>query len=78
LLPKLDRTNPPFLGDDDDDDDKSICGGIGVTGEKGENFSFPNLASWINGLATLLGGDPQKNGGGDEDTCVQKDWLSIP
>jgi hypothetical protein len=45
LLPKLDRTNPPFLGDDDDDDDKSICGGIGVTGEKGENFSFPNLAS---------------------------------
>jgi hypothetical protein len=49
-----------------------------VTGEKGENFSFPNLASWINGLATLLGGDPQKNGGGDEDTCVQKDWLSIP
>jgi hypothetical protein len=44
LLPKLDRTNPPFLGDDDDDD-KSICGGIGVTGEKGENFSFPNLAS---------------------------------
>ena len=77
MLPKLDRTNPPFLGDDDDDD-KSICGGIGVTGEKGENFSFPNLASWINGLATLLGGDPQKNGGGDEDTCVQKDWLSMP
>jgi hypothetical protein len=39
-------------------------------GDIGVSLSSPNLASWINGLPTLDGGDPQKNGGGDETTWV--------
>jgi hypothetical protein len=79
LFPKFARTQPPFLaveldvGEDDDE------GGGGIGDDIGEkNLSSPNRASCINGLATLLGGDPQKNGGGDEAmTCVQ-DCCSTP
>lgn len=64
------RTQPPFLAEDEGDDERPEEGvGTLDDGETGENFSSPNRASWINGLATLLGGDPQKNGG-DEATCV--------
>lgn len=58
LLPKLARTKPPFLVDDEGDEDRPDGAGIGDSGENGVSFSFPNRASWINGLATLLGGDP--------------------
>jgi hypothetical protein len=27
---------------------------------------LPNCSSWITGFEALLGGDPQKNGGGDD------------
>ena len=37
--------------------------------DTGENFSSPNRVSWINGLDTLRGGDPLKNGG-EEAACV--------
>jgi len=70
LLPKLARTHPPFLAEDGGEGGRPD--GAGTTthddGERGEKFSSPNRASWISGLATLLGGDPQKNGGGDEAT----------
>ena len=70
LSPKLARTQPPFLVEEEGDGGRPD--GEGTTthddGERGEKFSSPNRASWINGLATLLGGDPLKNGG-DEDTC---------
>lgn len=65
LLPKLARTqDPPFLEEDDGESDSP--GGI-ERGETGMNFSSPNRSSWISGLDTLLGGDPQKKGG-DEAT----------
>jgi len=68
MFPKFGRTQPPF---------RSVDGGgeYGGGATSGENtgsifgFSFPNLASWINGLATLLGGVPHKYGG-DEANCV--------
>lgn len=71
LLPKLGRTQPPllpppvtpFLAEEDGDDGSK-------TGDKGVIFSSPKRESCINGLATLLGGDPQKNGG-DDANCVQ-------
>lgn len=69
LLPKLARTHPPFLPEDEGDGGRPDW--VGTTtqddGERGGKFSSPNRASWISGLATLLGGDPQKNGG-DEAT----------
>lgn len=61
LLPKFPRTQLPFLADEDDGD-KPEGGGMG---RNGANFSSPNRASCINGLATLLGGDPYKKGGDD-------------
>jgi hypothetical protein len=82
LFPKFAQTQPTFLAVElelgEEDDDEGCGGGTGddVIGEK--NMSSPNRASCINGLATLLGGDPQKNGGGDEAiTCVQ-DCCSTP
>lgn len=79
LLPKLGRTQPPpappppvFL---DEDGESKSC-----TGDNGDSvvmiLSSPKRESCINGLATLLGGDPQKNGGDDANTCVQD--CSIP
>lgn len=71
LFPKLALTRPPFLEDVDGDnwpDGEAI-------GVKGMNFSSLNRASWIKGLATLLGGDPHKNGG-DEANCVN-DWSTL-
>lgn len=53
-------------GDGEDDKPDGIA--TGDSGDGGMNLSSPNRASWINGLATLLGGDPLKNGG-DEATC---------
>lgn len=49
---------PAFLAEDD-----------GGDGTDSGGFSSPNRASCVNGLETLLGGDPQKNGG-DDATCV--------
>lgn len=88
LLPKLGRTQPPpppppppvFL--EEDGESESCTGDSGDTGVM--IFSSPKRESCINGLATLLGGDPQKNGGGDPqknggddaNTCVQD--CSIP
>lgn len=68
LFPKLARTQLPFLADEDGDDDKPDGSGIGDNSDCGMSFSSLNRSSWINGLATLLGGDPQKKGG-DEATC---------
>lgn len=69
LLPKLDLTQPPalppppaFLADEDGD------GGI-TAGAGGVTLSSPKRESCINGLATLVGGDPQKKGG-DDATCA--------
>lgn len=45
-------------------------GGITDSGEIGENLSSPNRASCVNGLETLLGGDPQKKGGDEAAACV--------
>lgn len=67
LLPKLARTHPPFLAEDGGEGGRPDGAGA-TTHDDGEKFSSPNRASWISGLATLLGGDPQKNGGGDEAT----------
>lgn len=62
LLPKLGRTQPPpappFLVEEDGDGGSRI-------GDNGVISSIPKRESCINGLATLLGGDPQKNGGDD-------------
>lgn len=69
LPPKPARTHPPppFLVDEDE---------IGESGEIGVSISLPNRASWINGLATLLGGDPLKNGCGE--TISVKENCSTP
>lgn len=64
LLPKFTRPQPPFRPDDGGGDGD----GDAAAGERSFGFSSPNRASWINGLATLLGGDPHKNGG-DEANC---------
>lgn len=72
------RRHPPFLADEDGDevDDIPDVGfGIIESGEIGDIFSSPNRASCINGLETLLGGDPQKKGG--EATCVHV-WSDAP
>lgn len=62
LLPKLPLTHPPFLPEEEGDDG----GGIG---EETSVISSLNRASCVNGLATLLGGDPHKNGDGESNTC---------
>lgn len=82
LLPKLGRMQlllpppptPPFLEEEDGD-------GGSRTGDNGVISSSPKRKSCINGLATLLGGDPQKNGGDEANTCVQdcsKNSISMP
>lgn len=74
LLPKFALTHPPLILADDGDAPNPE--GIGIArGETGVTLSSPNRASWISGLETLLGGDPQKNGG-DEATCAQ--FCSAP
>jgi len=70
LRPNFILTHPPLREDDDGDETPE---GDGIT--LGATFSSPNRASWINGLADLLGGDPQKYGG-DEANCVAD--CSIP
>lgn len=54
LFPKLARTHPPLRVEEGD--------------ARGEAGASPKRASWISGLDTLLGGDPEKNGG-DEATA---------
>ena len=54
------RTQP--LAEEEDGEEGAIINGL--------KFPFPNCSSWITGFETLLGGDPQKNGG-DEAA-----WLS--
>lgn len=73
MLPKFALTHPPFLVEEfGEDPDPETAAWIGVDGS-GENWEIScfslNLASWINGLETLFGGDPLKNGG-DEATWV--------
>ncbi|GKV16811.1 hypothetical protein SLEP1_g27393 [Rubroshorea leprosula] len=67
LRPYFILTHPPLrVADDGDDkpDGDGICSdGMGVS------LSSPKRASCTSGLAALLGGDPQKNGG-DEATGV--------
>ena len=82
LLPKLARTHPPFLEEDEGDGGRPDA--VGTTthdcGERGENVSSPNRASWIKGLVALLGGDPQKNGGEEAATgheCSTSKSLSL-
>lgn len=58
LSPNFILAHPPLRAGEDGDD------GVG-NGEKVLNISSLNLASWVNGLAALLGGDPQKIGGGE-------------
>lgn len=56
---------PPDLRAEEDvvgDDEKS---GDGGAGDKGVKCSVPKWASWITGLDTLHGGEPQKYGGDD-------------
>lgn len=77
LFPKLARTQPPFLEEDDGDKDGPKAVGIGDSGENGAKLSSPNRSSLINGLATLLGGDPQKNGG-DEAICALNSSIPLP
>jgi len=74
LFPKLALTHPPFLPEDEGDGGRPDWVGITTQedGESGEKFSSPNLASWIRGLDTLLGGDPQKNGGGDDNCSISQ------
>lgn len=70
LLPKLPPSGPTFLSDKGDSDDLPAAeSGVTEYPETGETLSFLNRVSCINGLDTLLGGDPLKNGG-EEATCV--------
>ena len=69
LLPKLDLTHP--LRAEEEADGAIPDEGIGT----GTTLSSPKRASWISGLDTLLGGDPEKNGG-DEATC-RADWSEL-
>lgn len=74
LLPKFALIRPPPLRVEDGEG--ASPDGIGMDrGETGVNFSSPKRASWISGLDTLLGGDPQKYGG-DEATCGT-DWSAL-
>lgn len=79
LKPTFILTHPPFRADEDEDEDDDDDGeakpdgdgdGFGGIGsiDKLKSLSSPNRASRVNGFAALLGGDPQKNGGGDEGT----------
>lgn len=54
VCPNLARAQPPCLRADDDDGDAS---GTAI------GLSLPNFESWITGFDTLLGGEPQRNGG---------------
>lgn len=69
LKPTFILTHPPLRADDDGDakPDGDGLGGIGNI-DKWVSLSSPNRTSWVNGFAALLGGDPQKNPGGDEAT----------
>lgn len=63
----------PALRADDDGDGKPEGGGT-CNEDKGLSFSSPKRASWIKGLAALLGGDPQKKGG--EDAACDAVWST--
>lgn len=69
LLPKLPLTHPPFLPEEEGDEGGKPNGG-GIAEEETDMISSRNRASCVNGLATLLGGDPHKNGDGESNTCV--------
>lgn len=60
LRPNFILTHPPLRADGDGDDGDGIC-----NVERAASLSSPNRASCTSGLAALLGGDPQKNGGDD-------------
>lgn len=68
LLPKLPLTHPPFLPEEEEEGDEGGWPSRVEIGE--EEISSLNRASCVNGLATLLGGDPHKNGDGESNTCV--------
>lgn len=70
LLPKLPlTTHPPFLPEEEGDDEGGKPNGGGIT-EETDTISSRNRASCVIGLATLLGGDPHKNGDGESITCL--------
>lgn len=64
LSPNFILTHPPLR--EDDDGDETLDGDGIDNGEIGVSVSSPNRASWTNGLADLLGGDPYKYGGDEE------------
>lgn len=64
LRPNFILTQPPFRGVADDEGDGKPDG-EGRGNVNGVSFSSPKRASCTNGLAALLGGDPEKNGGDD-------------
>lgn len=59
LSPYFILTQPPLRAADDGEDKPDGD----ANGNAGRGFSSPNRASCTNGLAALLGGDPQKYGG---------------
>lgn len=67
LRPNFILAQPDFIADGDRDPDVAELEGDAsfCKVDKGDSFSSPKLASWISGLETRLGGDPQKNGGDD-------------
>lgn len=71
LLTKVPPMGPTSLSYEDGNSDDVPDAGTGIIecSDTGETFSSPNLVSCINGLDTLRGGDPLKNGG-DEAACV--------
>jgi len=67
LKPYLILAHPPLRADGDDsgddvDDGDGKCWRV----DKGESFSSLKLESCTSGFDTLVGGDPVKNGGGDD------------
>ena len=68
LSPKFILTQPPLRVEEDGE--VKLDGGRNGNARKEATFSSLNRASWVNGLAALLGGDQQKNGGGEEANCV--------
>ena len=65
LRPNFTRAPPAFIADGDMDGDAELEGDTSCSVDKGDSFSSPKLASCTNGLETLEGGVPQKNGGDD-------------